>query len=483
MSLGFKVAKNTIIQIISKLISLIISVIITAYLTRYLGPEGYGKYTFVFIYMSFFTILGDFGLNNILIREISKEKIDADRLIGNALIIKFLFSSVTIFFSIAIIYMLNYPVNTKIGVIIASITILISAIDTLRILFQVYLKMEYQAVVDFVSKVIFLGLVLVAVFYKKNLYFIIGSFVLSSAVGLLLTIPLSLKFLKPKFKIDFYLCKNLLKETLPIGITLVLTIIYGRIDTVMLSLMQGDKDVGLYNLAYKFIELMILLVPGTIMVSIFPIMSEQFKNNKDNLKKIVQKTFDIMVVISSFVIIVVMSSADKIIYIFGGEKFKNSVPALQILIFGAVFIFIGNIFGYLLIATGKQKLNLITDLIGAVLNISLNLYLISKFSFIGASISTVITQGVVLLIAILFVKKFLNIKANFQILYKILIITIFIFFEILLLRTLTANSFIVLISALLSYFLLILLFKCILLNELLHIVKEGFNKLGFRETS
>jgi len=426
-------------------------------------------------------MLGDFGLNNILTREISKERNKADILIGNALIIKFLFSIVTILLSIAIVYLLNYSVEIKIGVILASITILISVIDSLRILFQIYLKMEYQAVVDLVTRLIFLGLVIAAVFYEKSLYFIIFSFVLSSGIGLIFTIPFSFKFLKPKFKIDFSLWTNLLKESLPLGISLILTIIYGRIDTVMLSLMKGDKDVGLYNLAYKFIELLILLVPGTIMVSIFPIMSEQFKENKENLKVILQKSFDIMVIISVFFVLITILSADKIIYLLGGKEFKGSIPALQILILGAAFIFIGNIFGYLLISAGKQSLNLIIDLIGAVLNVSLNLYLIPRFSFIGASVATLITQGVVLIAAIIFVFKFLNIKINSQILNKIVVIFIFIFFEIFLLKKMRIDLFIILIITVLTYLISILVFKCILLDELLQIIKEGVYKLELKK--
>jgi len=481
MSLQFNIAKNTIIQLVGKTITLVLSIIVTTSLTRYLGPEGYGKYTFIFTYISFFVLLGDFGLNSILVREISKEKNNADILIGNALVIKTLFSTVAIFLSVIIICLLNYSNDIKVGVAIASITIAISAFETLRILFQIYLKMEYQAVIDIVSKIVFLGLVLGTIFYAKNLYFIIASFVLSSIISLILTIYFSFKFIKPKFKIHLQLWPNLLKEVLPLGISLILTIIYGRIDIIMLSLMKSNEDVGLYNLAYKFIELLTLLVPGTIMVSIFPIMSEQFKTNKNSLQGLIQKTFDIMIIVSVFIAIETILSAEKIILILGGENFKNSTSALQILIMGTVFIFIGNIFGFLLISAGMQRLNLITDFIGSVLNISLNLYLISKFSFIGASVSTVLTQAVVLVIAMIFVNKFINIKISFRILKKIIFISILIYAEILFLEFFEINTYTTIIISSLTYFLLVFLFKCFLLEELRQIMKEGLNRLGFKE--
>ena len=170
MSLQFNIVKNTIIQIVSKVITLVLTIVVTTHITRYLGPEGYGKYTFIFTYLSFFIIFSDFGINSILVREISKEKNNADTLIGNAIIIKLLFSAAATVFSIAIIYLLNYSNDIRIGIVIASTTVIISAFDTLRILFQINFKMEYQAITDIVNKAIFLILILLCVFYEKNLY-------------------------------------------------------------------------------------------------------------------------------------------------------------------------------------------------------------------------------------------------------------------------------------------------------------------------
>ena len=250
----------------------------------------------------------------------------------------------------------------------------------------------------------------------------------------------------------------------------------------MLSLMKSNKDVGLYNLAYKFIELSILLVPGTIMVSIFPVMSEQFKNNKNKLNTLVQKTFDTMIITSVFIAFITILSAEIIISFLGGVEFKGSVFSLQILIFGAIFIFLGNIFGFLLISAGMQRLNLMTDFIGCVLNISLNLYLIKNFSFIGASVSTVITQAGVLFIAMAFTSKYLNININFQIIKKISIIALLIFAEILLLKYFYFNIYVIIFISTLTYFLLIFVFKCLLVKEVKQIIKEGLVKLGLRSS-
>ena len=57
MSLAAKVAKNTLIQIISKIISTILGIVALGIMTRALGQDGFGEYTTVFNFMSMFAIV------------------------------------------------------------------------------------------------------------------------------------------------------------------------------------------------------------------------------------------------------------------------------------------------------------------------------------------------------------------------------------------------------------------------------------------
>src|SRR5260221_5496156 len=69
-----KIFVNTFTQFGSKVISVLLSLLSVSLLTRYLGTEGYGNFTLVFTYISFFSVLSDIGFNQIVVREFASDK-------------------------------------------------------------------------------------------------------------------------------------------------------------------------------------------------------------------------------------------------------------------------------------------------------------------------------------------------------------------------------------------------------------------------
>lgn len=76
-----KIASNTIAQIISKILTALISIFLIGILTKTLPLELYGSYNKVFSYLGIFAFLADLGLYTIAIREISKGKEKAEKII------------------------------------------------------------------------------------------------------------------------------------------------------------------------------------------------------------------------------------------------------------------------------------------------------------------------------------------------------------------------------------------------------------------
>lgn len=95
--------------------------------------------------------------------------------------------------------------------------------------------------------------------------------------------------------------------------------------------------------------------------------------------------------------------ADKIILLIFGQGYTQSIAALQILIWTMVFTFIGAAFVQLLQSINKQLIITKISIICVIINIIFNLILIPRYSFIGASFATLITEivlvGYILLIS------------------------------------------------------------------------------------
>jgi len=404
-----RVAKNTGIIIAGDAVFKLISVIVTIYLARYLGTVGFGKYSFVFAYLAFFSIITDLGLQQILVREMARDPAIAPKLIGNAYIIRLLLTVIAVVSSMIVITLMSYPADTTTYIYIASFTVLfISFSDFYATIFSANLRMEYNIMAKLVFKVLSAGLILLIIFSKGTLMQVMVALVFSEMVKTLLNYSFSRKFVKPRFEFDFGLWKYLFKEALPLALTSVIWIIYFRIDVIMLSMMMGDTEVGLYSAAYKLSD-PLLLIPSALMTSLFPIMSASFKSSEERLIKTYRLSIKYILIIMLPVAIGTTIIADKVILLIYGSEFSGSATALQILIWALIFISTSSVLANLLVSMNKQRLYTISTGICAITNVTLNFFLIPILSYNGAAIATVATNIVLFVASFYFVSKHLQI--------------------------------------------------------------------------
>ena len=191
---------------------------------------------------------------------------------------------------------------------------------------------------------------------------------------------------------------------------------------VMISMMRGDLQVGWYSAAYKFIEASIL-IPNIIMIPIYPVFSKLYVSSIDSLTSIYRRVLKSMIIISLPIPIVIMFVSDRIITVLYGASFINATPALVILTWAIPSIFFTFVLGALLPAINKQGVNTISTGICMILNIFLNLILIPSYGYLGASVSTVITEWILCVVLFGYISiKF--IKFNSLVLAKIALVNI-----------------------------------------------------------
>ena len=88
-----------------------------------------------------------------------------------------------------------------------------------------------------------------------------------------------------------------------------------------------------------------------------------------------------------------------------GNEYIPSIGALKILIFVIPIIFLSYLSGNLLSVSNKQKYVCNIVMANAIFNIVLNFFLIPKFHMLGASISTVLTELLGLMLMTYYISK------------------------------------------------------------------------------
>lgn len=393
MALARKIAYNVVFNSTLKVVSTVfIALLSIRLITGYLGQEGFGEYATVLAFFAFFGAIGDLGLANMTAREIAKPKADEPSILGKVVALRLLASLALIVIAPLALFFLHYRHEVKEGIVIAVIALLFAQLSTLlNSLYQKRLAMDRVALVEFVGKGLQLGLIYTVVRFDLGFTALVGVLLANMAFNSLVIFFLSRPLVKFSLQFDIPFWKVFLKDALPLGAMAFITFLYFKMDTILLSLLQPASEVGIYNVAYKIMENLIFF-PAMLVGLILPILSRAYHSERARFEEIAHKTAKVFcIVVLPVVIGIVFLSAD-IIQIVSGGGFEASSGVLQILAFSLAGIFFGHYFNMLILVGNAQK-KLMYSLIGvAVVNISLNVFLIQTFSYRGAAIASAVTE-------------------------------------------------------------------------------------------
>lgn len=400
MSLTRTIAHNTIIQIIGKGAGLIFSILTLGLLTRYLGPTQFGYYTTAFAFLQVFGILIDFGLQMITAQLISDPNEDESKMISNIFTLRLLMGSI-FFIAPFISFFFPYPLTVKIGIIITSFTYLFTTLSTILIgIFQKHLLMKKVAFADFMSKFIFFLLALLAIFYDWG---IIGIFIVSlasSGAYFIIVYFYAVRITRIRLIVDFEKWKKIISRAWPIALSIALNLIYFKADTIILSLVKSQEAVGLYGAPYKILETLIgfsYLFLGLLL----PLMTSSYaEKNHAQFQNIIQRGFDVMVMIALPMIFGTFILGKKIMVLVAGEAYAVSGDLLKILIIASGAIFVSAVFGYAIVAMNKQKQMIRYYLLNAVISLAGYFIFIPRYSFWAAAWITVASEIFILCFAL-----------------------------------------------------------------------------------
>jgi len=415
MNTARRVAKNTGVLLVSQIISRLLAFFYIMYTARYLGAEGFGILSFALAFTGIFGVFTDLGLGQLTIREVARDKSLASKYLANISAMKIILVSITFGLIVLVINLLGYPKQTIMVVYLIALSIIFTAFTRIFYsIFQAFEKMEYQSLGQILNSVLMLSGVIFAIKQNFNvigfasLYFITSIVVLGCNLIILKRkfSNLAIVWSPRKIEMDWSFWKPTIKEALPFGLTTIFTTIYFRIDTVMLSLMKGNEVVGWYNAAYRLI-FVLMLIPTALVGSVFPVISRLYISSKDSMRLAFERSFKYLLIIGLPIAVGTTILADKIILLIYGEEFVPSIIALQILIWVALLMFLTYLLGNTLGAINRQPIVLKVAGINAGVNVFLNILLIPRFSYIGASIATVATETVGFVLLLYFTSKYI----------------------------------------------------------------------------
>jgi O-antigen/teichoic acid export membrane protein len=391
-----RVASNTAIQLAGKGAVLAIGLVSIAVLTRYLGPDDYGKYTLALMYMQLFGVLADVGIFTTVVREISKQPERTEELVGNALALRLLLAIGVIALAAGVSLLLPYEHQVRVAILMAGAPLLIGmATTTFVAVLQSRLRMARAVVGDVIGRLVSLGLVLLFVGLDLGFYPILAAAAGGAAATLVVTWRLTRPVVRVRPQRDRAIWRSLIVTAVPLGLALAINAVYFRADTLIISLYEPYSEVGLYTLAYRVLEL--ALVIGTVFLNTtFPIVSEAVARDEARARRAIQASSEVCVVLGAPLVAGGLALAPQIVDLAGGDEFHGSAEPLRILLAAGALAWVNGVFGYALIARERQANALWLNGTALAFNVGLNFLLIPPYGIVAAAIVTVASELVIL---------------------------------------------------------------------------------------
>lgn len=385
--------------LISQIIASICGFIWTILIARYLGAHNYGILGFATSLTGILAITVDFGISTHIVRHIATDNDSAPKYLGNAFPLKSIFAVSSFIITLIILLIMKCDELTITITLLFTLEMIIkSFIGLMNGGFQAFEEGKYQGIGNTLLNVILLIFILVAIFGNFGLLGITLAYLISNSIALIYVYTTFTRHVtKPHFELDKAFCKKITIYSLPFALASVLYSIYFSIDVIMLENIIGNTATGIYNASYKLINVITLLYTAYTAV-IFPVMSKFFKNDEKLLDISYEKSIKYLMLIMMPLAMSMMIYSRDIILLIYGSGYIDSAPTLSILIWTVCLLFVASPGNILLEASHREVTVTKIYAIAAVFNIVLNLILIPKFSFIGAAISTVVTDIFIVII-------------------------------------------------------------------------------------
>lgn len=390
---------NAVLNGLRSILNLIFPLITFPYVSRVLSVQGIGIYNFSNTYVNYFILIAGLGVSTYAVREGAKYRDNNEKigifssqvfsinLFSTILAYLLLFGSLIIFRNLS---------NYLSCILIFSLQILFTTLGTewIYTIYEDYMYITLRSIAFKVISIIFLFLLV-----KKPEDYLIYTFitVLASVGSNIFNFIHAKKICSIKLTLHTNLRYHL-KPILIIFASSLAVTIYLSIDTTILGLLKGDYDVGIYSTSVKIYGLAEGLLAAILTVTIPRLSMLMGKRKIIEYNKVLSKVINTLGVLVFPASLGLMMLSKYVILIIAGPKYINSINSLKIITWAIVFSIFSWVFSDCVLIPAKRESKVLRNtIITAIINILLNFILIPSMSYDGTSLSTVISEFVVMI--------------------------------------------------------------------------------------
>jgi len=383
------------VQVVGRIGNLLLGLVVVITIARTLGVGGNGEWTTLLTISMLTGYLVDPGLQTTALRMAAADPRDQGQWLGALVSVRV----VTGVLAALLCFGLSAAVATGPSMVLAgaliSATALSSPAQALAVVFQLEVRNDRTIAFVTLNSLLWTAGVLVVAVSGGGLVAFAAVFVATSVVTATVQgryvwrrAPVMLEGVRRHGR-------RLLRVGLVVGLGSVLTIMYGKIDQILVLHYQGVDGAGLYGAAYSLLD-KVQFLPGVLMTTVFPIVASAWPANPERARAAVRRALGYMAIISLPALAFTLVAARPVMVLLFGEQFAPAAGALEVLMASFVPICFGYVAGSLAVVVERQRTFVLIALAGLVFNVVANVLLLPRYGFIAAAWITLATEMLVI---------------------------------------------------------------------------------------
>ncbi|NBV56371.1 MAG: hypothetical protein EBR72_00980 [Bacteroidetes bacterium] len=385
-------------QVLNLLVKPVWILVIDRAVQNTLTQEIYGNYFALFNFSLMFFIILDLGLNGYNTTEISRDTNKIVSFAGNIIGLKILLMILYLIAAFGVGSLLGYNrLEFNLLLILCILQIITSFNQYLRSIVSSLQKFKWDGVFMVLDRVVIISICSVLIWGGiSDWELTINRFVYAQLMGVSLVTILLVVFLRKqlsKISISFQFQRivPILKKSWPFALLIMLMGLYNYMDSVMLKLIIGDEEAGVYALGYRLFYALLMfaqIFSGVLL----PFFSKNI-NDVNVVRQVSNYTSKLLLLIGFSVVFFSYSYGMDIMQLLYPDKATAaSSNAFVILMLGFIGSVLVLVYGTLLTAALELKYLNLAAFATLVINLVLNVKLIPQYGASGAAIATLVSQ-------------------------------------------------------------------------------------------
>lgn len=370
----------------------IINLILFPYCARVLSVERFGTINFTQNIVQYFMFIAMMGITNVGVREIAKQtnKQDMNKCYSSLLGLNLLYTAISLAIFVPLIFLVDRFVEIKTLLLLGTLQILFSTFSV-EWYFRGTENFKYITIRNIIIKIIYVLCVFIFVKAPDDyiLFFLLT--VLMTAICAIINYMYAHKYVQ--FSLRDVNLRTYLKPSLSLGAYSILTSMYTTFNVAYLGIVWDDVNVGYYTTALKLYTVILGFYSAFTGVMLPRMTAITGTGDEKSFNGLINKSFELFYTISIPMVVVLLVLAPEVITLLAGYEYKPSILMSRIVVPMLFVVGIAQILSFqILIPKGFDKLTLYASIIGAVVGVSANIILTTRYGALGTCITVVITE-------------------------------------------------------------------------------------------